>query len=274
MRKFSSYGSVNTKLNYYALRKELSERAYTQLIGEDPDEGGHYITAWGPRQTGKTWLMQQVLFRLQEDERFDVVPIVLQTIPEERDISGVIKYISADIAKVLNKRLNQPFEDLSDVITAESLNIKNLLLRYQDYLLKNRGWLLKNAPRRSDLRIYEAVYHFNLYMYLQTFLRNRKGVVYPEFTTGNGQIDLIIKYQGRIYGIEVKSYTDKPGYDEALDQAARYAESLGLTEITLAFFIEAVDDDNRSKYEATYTDAKRGVTVRPVFVEIGNRNIE
>ncbi len=530
MRKFSSYGSVDTELHYYAPRKKLSERAYSQLIGENPDKGGHYITAWGPRQTGKTWLMQQVLFRLQEDERFDVVPIVLQTIPEERDINGVIRYISADIAKVLNKpvkgidtpetfealfsretldkplilildefdnlsekviaglvkafrniyirrqnqagktsgekdyllhslaligvravlgienvtgspfnvqrslhipnltfdetagmfkwyeqesgqkieadvverlfyetqgqpgltcwfgelltetfnennpavtmrdfeivyaaaldllpnnnilniiskarqepykqlvlemfktdakipfryddsminflymngvadwesvdktrhylkfsspfaqrrlfncfandlfrdtgKLYEPFEDLSNVITAESLNMKNLLLRFQDYLLKNRDWLLKNAPRRGDLRIYEAVYHFNLYMYLQAFLRSRKGEVYPEFPTGNGQIDLIIKYKGRTYGVEVKSYTDKPGYDEALDQAARYAEKLGLVEITLALFIEAVDDDNRNKYEVLYSDTKRGVTVRPVFVEIGSR---
>ena len=532
MRKFSSYGPVNTKLNYYAPRKELSERAYTQLIGEDPDEGGHFITAWGPRQTGKTWLMQQVLFRLQEDERFDAVKINLQSITEQRDISGVLKYISEALAdtlnipdivrtdtpeefealfsrKVLDKplilildefdnlsekviaplvksfrniyisrqdqagkisgeknyllhslaligvravlgienvtgspfnvqrslyipdltfkevqgmfdwyqkesgqmietdvverlfyetqgqpgltcwfgelltetynmqtdhaitmddfeevyadaidvlpnnnilniiskakqtpyksfvlemfrtdakirfrydnqninflymngvvsrekigrkgnyvkfacpyiqkrlfncfaddlvpqtgRLHAPFEDLSDTVTDKNLNIRNLLERYQDYLLKNRSWLLEKAPRRSDLRIYEAVYHFNLYMYLQAFLRSRKGVVYPEFPTGNGQIDLIIKYQGKTYGIEVKSYTDKPGYHEALDQAARYAKSLGISEITLAFFIEAIDDDNRCKYEAVYTDKKRGVTVHPVFVEIGSR---
>jgi len=504
------------------------------LFGEDPDEGGHYITAWGPRQTGKTWIMQQVLFRLQEDERFDVVKVNLQSKTEQQGVNGVIKYISeamadaldkpdiegtdaaekfeslfsrkvldkplilildefdnlsekaiADLVKIFrniyisrqdqsgmasgeknyllhslaligvravlgienvtgspfnvqrslhipnltfdetagmfkwfeqesgqtiepavierlfhetqgqpgltcwlgelltetynkhtplitmrdfeisyaaalkvlpnnnilnivskarlkpfrqvilemfrtgskipfeyedekqnflylngvidweieneteyyvkfpspfvqkrlfncfaNKQfkykygdsLNQPFEDLSYVITAESLNIKNLLLRFQDYLLKNSGWLLKNAPRRSDLRIYEAVYHFNLYMYLQAFLRSRKAEVYPEFPTGNGQIDLIIKYKGRTYGIEVKSYTDQPGYDEALNQAARYAEKLGLVEITLAFFIEAVDDDNRKKYETIYTDAKRGVTVRPVFVEIGSRS--
>ncbi len=532
MRKFSSYGSVDTESHYYTPRKKLLELAYTQLIGEIPDKGGHYITAWGPRQTGKTWIMQQALFRLQKDERFDVVPIVLQTIPEERDISGVLKYISTQLALSLNKpiegadtpeafeeqfsrrvidkplilildefdnlsakviaglvksfrniyisrqnqagktsgekdyllhslaligvravlgienvtgspfnvqrslhipdltfeevrgmfdwyqkesgqmietdvverlfyetqgqpgltcwfgelltetynmqtdhaitmddfeevyadaidvlpnnnilniiskakqtpyksfvlemfrtdakirfrydnqninflymngvvsrekigrkgnyvkfacpyiqkrlfncfaddlvpqtgRLHAPFEDLSDTVTDKNLNIRNLLGRYQDYLLKNRSWLLENAPRRSDLRIYEAVYHFNLYMYLQAFLRSRKGVVYPEFPTGNGQIDLIIKYQGKTYGIEVKSYTDKPGYHEALDQAARYAKSLGISEITLAFFIEAIDDDNRCKYEAIYTDEKRGVTVRPVFVEIGSRD--
>ena len=53
-----------------------------------------------------------------------------------------------------------PFEDLSDIITEESLNVKNLLLRYQGYLRENRERLLKDAPQREDLRIYEAVFHF------------------------------------------------------------------------------------------------------------------
>ncbi len=44
---------------------------------------------------------------------------------------------------------------------------------------------------------------------------------------------------------------------------------MGLTEITLALFIEAVDDANRAKYEAVYEDQETGVTVRPVFVETG-----
>ncbi len=44
MPKFSSYGPVNTKLHYYAPRKELVGGAFTQMLGENPDEGGHYIT--------------------------------------------------------------------------------------------------------------------------------------------------------------------------------------------------------------------------------------
>ncbi|MCP4699556.1 MAG: AAA family ATPase [Gammaproteobacteria bacterium] len=166
-------------------------------------------------------------------------------------------------------QLHEPFEDLSDTITENSLNTGNLLRRYGDYLRKNHQWLLKNAPRRADMRICEAVYHFNLYLFLVKFLENRKGRVYPEFPTGNGQIDLIIKYRGEVYGIEVKSYTDKFSYDEALTQAARYGRSMNLAEITLAFFIEEIDDENRNRYETLYKDKKSGVTVKPVFVEIG-----
>ncbi|MCP4136555.1 MAG: hypothetical protein GY754_36635 [bacterium] len=62
MRTFTSYGSVNTRLHYYAPRKDLINSAYKRLLGEDPEESGSFITVWAPRQTGKTWVMQQVLY--------------------------------------------------------------------------------------------------------------------------------------------------------------------------------------------------------------------
>ena len=163
-----------------------------------------------------------------------------------------------------------PFEDLSAIITDESLDLPNLLRRYERYLRENRGWLLRNVPRRkSDMRPYEAVFHFNLYAYLFRFLEHRAARVWPEFPTGNGKIDILIEYAGQRYGLEVKSYLDAYEYRRAVGQAARYGRSLGLGEITLAFFIEAIDDDNRARYEVTHHDEETGVTVRPVFVETG-----
>ncbi|MBF0235292.1 MAG: hypothetical protein HQK65_20000, partial [Desulfamplus sp.] len=55
MRTFSSYGPLNPRLHYYAPRKELLDFGYSQLVGNSPEEGGHYITVWGSRQTGKSW---------------------------------------------------------------------------------------------------------------------------------------------------------------------------------------------------------------------------
>jgi hypothetical protein len=163
-------------------------------------------------------------------------------------------------------RLYDPFEDLSDTITEDSLDVRNLLRRYERYLRQNRAWLLKDAPRRADLRIYEAVYHFNLFTYLSRFMGRRDAQVHPEFPTGNGKVDILIRYAGRMHALEVKSYADEFEYREALRQAAAYGRQLGLSEITLAFFVERVDDANRQKYEARYTDAETGVTVTPVFV--------
>jgi hypothetical protein len=161
------------------------------------------------------------------------------------------------------------FEALDDVLDAVGLNVKNLMLRYGHYLRANRDWLLRDAPRRADLRVREAVYHFNLYMYLSRFLQHHDGHVWPEFPTGNGKVDLIIDYAGRQYAVEVKSFSTPYDYQKALGQAARYGHTLGLDTITLALFVEAVDDANRAKYEAVYVDAETGVTVVPVFVETG-----
>jgi len=44
MRTFCSYGPVNTKLHYYVPRQALVDFACQQLLSEQPEEGGHYIT--------------------------------------------------------------------------------------------------------------------------------------------------------------------------------------------------------------------------------------
>ena len=166
-----------------------------------------------------------------------------------------------------------PFEDLSDTITDDSINIRQLSLRYEHYLQANREMILKDAPRRQkDLRIYEAVFHFHFYLYLVSFLRTYEAQVYPEFPTGNGQIDLLIRYAGQLFGLELKSFADQRSYRKALAQAAKYAQKLSVTEIWLVLFIESVDDKNRQLFEADYFDEAREVTVHPLFVQTGKDN--
>jgi len=160
-----------------------------------------------------------------------------------------------------------PFEDLSDTITDDSLNIPQLLHRYEQYLQANRELVLKNAPRREDLRVYEAVFHFHFYLYLVSFFRSYDTQVQPEFPTGNGSIDLLIRHANQLFGLELKSFADKRQYREALFQAAKYGKQLGVLEIWLVLFIETVDDKNRQRFEADYTDSKTGVVVHPVFVQ-------
>jgi len=180
----------------------------------------------------------------------------------------LFNYFSQDLFDYVGK-LYEPFEDLDDTITDDSVNIRNLMRRCERHLRTNREWLLKDAPRRADLRIYEAVYHFNLYMYLSHFLAGFGGRVYPEFPTGNGKIDLIIEYAGRIYGLEVKSFSTRQEYRKALIQAAQYGRQLRLTEISLIVFVESIDEANRNTYEVVYEDEETGVSVEPVFVETG-----
>jgi hypothetical protein len=79
---------VDTDVHYYAPREELIEKAYTQLMGNNPQKGGHYITVWAPRQCGKTWVMQQILVQLQKNPRFDVLKINLEHLKEVEDASA------------------------------------------------------------------------------------------------------------------------------------------------------------------------------------------
>jgi hypothetical protein len=542
MRRFSSYGPVDKDINYYAPRKELVEKAYVQLMGEYPEHTGHYITVWAPRQAGKSWTMREILWRLQEDQKFDVLKINLEHLKRAKNTAAVIKSIGREILKKLAKKhittdtqekfqsifekdfltkplilildefdalskeaiativetfrniynvikdqkervsvkkdyllhgvaligvrsvlgvenkqgspfnvqrslhipnftyqevetmyrwyekesgrkidkqvidsiyyefrgqpgltcwfgelLSQgweiledpptgpvtmnsfddaytaatcilpnanvlniinkadeegyrdvvleffrtqekvrfnyddpklnylymngvidreevyeekkgalkknyyvrfsspfiqkrlfnyfareifrhigkifdPFEDMEEIeeaMTDTDLDIRGIMRLYSRYLLKNRNWLLKDVPRRSDLRIYEAVFHFNLYRYLYEFLPQRYASVIPEFPTGNGKIDIIIRYADKVYGLELKSYTNRKGYKDALDQASDYGKELGLKEISLIFFVEKIDDKNRERFESDYFD-ERGVKVMPVFVETGS----
>ncbi len=534
MRKFSSYGPVEPDLHYFASRKDLIDRAYLQLVGENPKKSGHYITVWAPRQCGKTWAMLEILERLEKEQFFDVVKVDLEHLKGETDVDGIAASIAEDIAIELGKKIQgidtlkkfqelfsrdildkplilildefdalpenainsltgifrniynrrkkelrkpakerryllhavalvgvrsvlgienpkgspfnvqrslhipnltyeevdgmfkwyekesgqkverevidrlyyetkgqpgltcwfgelltegfedyqipkdrpvttrdfeivyaaatyalpnnnilniiskakeeankllvfkmfqtdeklefrfddsttnamymngvvdkevedktkyylrfscpfvqkrlfnyfsnelfnemgtllEPFVSLDDVVTETHLNIKNLVTLYQKYLRKNGQWLFKDVPRRSDLKVYEAVFHFNLFSYVNEFLRSKGGRVFPEFPTGNGQIDLVIKYGGKVYGVELKSYTDQAGYRSALKQAARYGKRLGLTEIFLVIFVESIDEKSREMYERDYLDEDEGkVKVIPVFVETGS----
>ena len=533
MRRFSSYGPVNPKLHYYAPRAELIKNAYARLMGEDPAEGGHYITVWAPRQCGKTWIMQEVVEKIKKTNKYEVGILSMERAKEEKDEKEVLKILMEKLQNVFaksfpsiekikelptlftkqyfqkpiilildefdaleevfinrfasifrdifisrlnerdknsrdktyllhglglvgvrsvlgienvtgspfnvqrslqvpnltsdevkelfqwyekesgqrmepqvverlynetrgqpgltcwfgelltegfqgytvdnthpiglrqfekvyraainrlpnnnilniiskadqepynemvlklfktdnpvefkfdNKQINylymngviepdiendeecyvkfaspfvqkrlfnyfsdkifqemgqlvEPFTKIDHVITPTHLDIRELMNLYQKYLDKNKSWLFKDAPRRSDLRVYEAVFHFNLYAYIEEFLRSKRGRVLPEFPTGNGKIDLLIQYQNKTYGIELKSFTDQPGYQQALEQAARYGKQLQLEEIHLVTFVDVIDEKNRQTYERNYLDPQTNVTVKPIFIQTGN----
>jgi hypothetical protein len=180
----------------------------------------------------------------------------------------LFNYFSNELFRKMGQ-LVEPFCNLDHVITPTHLDIRELMKLYQTYLEKNKSWLFKNAPRRRDLRLYEAVFHFNLYAYIDKFLQNRNGLVFPEFPTGNGKIDLLIQYNQTTYGIEIKSFTDQAGYHQACEKAAQYGKQLKLTEIYLVTFVESIDEKTREAYENDYLDPSTNVTVKPIFLQTG-----
>ena len=198
---------------------------------------------------------------------------------EVDEVTSYAKFSSPFIQKRLFNRFSQelfedmqvttkPFEDLSDSITEESLDLKNTLMRYEHYLHANKHWLLKDAPRRVDGRVYEAFFHFNLYRFLSSFFDGYPLSVTPEFPTGNGKVDLLLQYKTQLYALELKSFSNRKKYQDALLQAARYAKTLGLKEITLAVFMDYLDDNIRQQFEVPYYHPQSQVQVNPVFVAI------
>jgi hypothetical protein len=138
----------------------------------------------------------------------------------------------------------EPGDTLEDVYTPAGLRVPPLLERYRGYLrrLAAQGidpW--KDQPRRADLHLTEAVGHFHLYAWLRDAVGRRCSIT-PEFPTGNGKVDLVIKTrEGHVGLIEVKSFIDMYELAEGREQAAGYAEKLGLAEATLAVFVPVAD---------------------------------
>lgn len=132
-----------------------------------------------------------------------------------------------------------PLDDLADVFAGETLNLPALLQRYRDYLqrLEDKGLSPRSGqPRRSDLHLTESVGHFHLYAWIQQAVGDQC-LVSPEFPTGNGKVDIFLRC-GSVQGIiEIKSFEKQSKLNTYAAQAAHYASSIGLSEVTLAVFV-------------------------------------
>jgi len=87
MRRFTSYGPVESKANFAVERRDLVNQCVEQLVGTPEERGGHYFTIWGPRQTGKTWIMRQAIKAIREryGDEFIVGTMNLQSVADGND---------------------------------------------------------------------------------------------------------------------------------------------------------------------------------------------
>ena len=101
MRRFFSYGPVDNEDHYYAPRNQLIEDAYNQLLGENPQKSGHYITVWAPRQCGKTWVMLEVVEKIKNTRRFEVGIISMQSAKKEQNEKKVLEIFIKRLTRFL-----------------------------------------------------------------------------------------------------------------------------------------------------------------------------
>ena len=142
-----------------------------------------------------------------------------------------------------------------------------MLKLYEVYFQNNKHWINKSIPIRSDGRFFKTFYHFNFFRWLYDILYHREGYVIPEFPTGNGKIDLILKYAGKKYALELISFRNSSEIKKAIERSAQYGKQLKLTEVYLIYFYDFVLPKERlEKYETQVLDAITGVLVKPVFL--------
>ncbi len=68
-----------------------------------PKREGTILLCGGTRQTGKSWSLNQVCDRLEQENRFDVIKIELEDLKIQKNIQKVLKFIGHTILKALGK---------------------------------------------------------------------------------------------------------------------------------------------------------------------------
>jgi len=106
MRTFNSYGPIDVEDHFFVERKELIQKCTNQLVGSI-NIGGHYFTIWAPRQTGKTWIIQQSVRQIKKiyKDKFVVGMISMQGF-DQSDTNKATAFFFKRFQKLMNKRFN------------------------------------------------------------------------------------------------------------------------------------------------------------------------
>lgn len=134
MRRFHSYEEVNPNIHYYVLREELIQHAYESLLGNEPNYGGHYITVWGPRQSGKTWVMREVVTRLMVRDDFEVAILTLQSAHEIETAEGMLTLFQQKLSNWFARPLSalKAWSELENFFSQENFS-KPLILVLDEF---------------------------------------------------------------------------------------------------------------------------------------------
>ena len=107
----------------------------------------------------------------------------------------------------------------------------------------------------------EAIYHFNLYRYLYDLLKTRGVEVIPQFPTGNGKIDLILKYREQIYALELKSFKNIYTFEKGIEKAAEYGRQIGHKEVFFLVFVELTEEEAKQLEKEVEKDGIKVISI-------------
>jgi len=119
------------------------------------------------------------------------------------------------------------------------LDMPMVLRQFQEFYRRNsEAW-------RERYLFKESAHHLLLMAFLQRVI-NSGGDIIREMAVGNGRIDLLVRFKGREYALELKVLRNNRTTEEGLEQLDRYLDRLGLTEGFLVLF-DPTDKDWNEK---------------------------
>lgn len=116
--------------------------------------------------------------------------------------------------------------DFLDYVSAEGkIDMRALLANFRDFIAR-AGFKILQVPDTPQ----EFVGQYLLFAYLDQFVRQIRGFMYPEVRTGRGRMDLIVLHQGNKYIVETKIWEGKKSYQAGKSQLAQYLKLEGIEE--------------------------------------------
>lgn len=92
MRRFSSYGPLYPRSEFFVNRQALVDRVVTQLVGHPDEARGHYFTIFAPRQAGKTTTLREAVARIKQ-QYGDQYQVGIATLHQVSDIRTFLPLI-------------------------------------------------------------------------------------------------------------------------------------------------------------------------------------
>jgi len=117
-----------------------------------------------------------------------------------------------------------------DYLTPDGrINMRSLLANFRDFISR-AGYRILQVPETPQ----EFVGQYLLFAYLEQFVRQVRGFMYVEVSSGRGRMDLIILHKEEKYIVETKIWEGKSLYKMGKDQLVKY---LKLEEVNEGYYV-------------------------------------